>query len=240
MFMLRLQKYLAQCGVASRRKAEELIAEGRVRVNGKRVTTPGTKIDPAKDRVQVGRKILKPEKPGVILLNKPRGVVTTKSDPGGRRTVADYLDRRHASYVPAGRLDYDSSGLVVLTNDGELAARLTHPRYGIKRVYELRVRGVVSEKTVNRIKKGVRLSDGLARADIEILRNDGKSTWLRATLTVGKNRIVRRLMEKLGHPVVKLKRISHGPFKLGRLRVGEIQKLKQREYLKFKNALLGE
>ena len=236
---IRLQKYLSECGVASRRKSEDLIVEGKVQVNGKAVTELGTKIDPKKDRVKVGGKLILGGKKGVVILNKPRGVVTTKSDPEGRETVIDLLPKKFQSYFPVGRLDYDSSGLVVLTNDGELANRLSHPRYGILRSYHVRVEGKIEPKILEQIERGVKLPDGPVSGEAKIRKGDKKSTWLQITLTVGRNRIIRRLMDHLGHPVIKLKRVSHGPVKLGRLRVGEYEALTNADYQGLKRAIFG-
>jgi len=236
---IRLQKYLSECGVASRRAAEELIEQGKVLVNGIVVTKLGTKIDPDHDRVQVGKQMIVPPQKGIILLNKPRGVVTTLDDPEGRRSITDFLTKRYRSYYPVGRLDYDSSGLVVLTNDGELADRLLHPRFGVERVYQVRVSGRVSESTMERIEQGVRLQDGVARARVRFLEGDADTTWLELTLTEGRNRIIRRMMESVSHPVMKLRRIAHGPFKLGKLQPGQIRKLTEREYEDIRRQVLG-
>lgn len=236
---VRLQKYLSDCGLASRRAAEELIADGKVRVNGVVVTKLGTKIDPDHDKVQVGKQTIVPAQKGIILLNKPRGVVTTLDDPEGRRTITDYLTKRYRSYYPVGRLDYDSSGLVVLTNDGDLADRLLHPRFGVERVYQVRVSGRATEATMERIEQGVRLQDGIARARVRFIEGDSDTTWLELTLTEGRNRIIRRMMESVGHPVMKLRRIAHGPFKLGKLQPGQIRKLTEREYEDIRRQVLG-
>ncbi|MCB0338009.1 MAG: rRNA pseudouridine synthase, partial [Bdellovibrionales bacterium] len=160
MALVRLQKYLSESGVCSRRKAEQLIISGKVRVNGKREAQLGTKIDPDKDTVQVGKKILRPEPKGIILFHKPRQVVTTMFDPEGRRSISDYLTNRYQSYNPVGRLDYESTGLLVLTNDGQISEWLTHPRFGVEKTYLVKVAGHPSEKTLKRIKRGVMLSDG--------------------------------------------------------------------------------
>ena len=230
MSQLRLQKYIAQCGIASRRGAEELIEEGRVSVNGHVVETQGTKVDPAIDVVKVGNRVLRQQKRGVILLHKPRDVVCSRVDPGGRRTVLDFLDRKHQSYFPVGRLDDASSGLVVMTNDGELAERLCHPRYELERIYEVKVAGIVDERLCIRLNKGVVLEDGPVRARVKILRREDGATWLKVTLTEGRNRVIRRMMDQVRRPVRKLRRISHGPLHLGRLRSGKILELKPAEY----------
>lgn len=227
---VRLQKFLAECGEGSRRKMEEFITEGRVRVNGKVVTELGRKIDPDVDKVEVNRRTVHAAPKGILLLNKPRGVVSTLSDPEGRRTVADYLTKHYRSYFPVGRLDWDSTGLMVLTNDGEVAERLMHPRFGFERVYHARVEGSVPMELLSKLEKGLRLSDGVVKAKASILRNDENSTWVEISIHEGRNRVVRRMFEKIGHPVMKLKRLVYGPFKLGRLQVGQVRVLTRREY----------
>lgn len=227
---VRLQKFLAECGVGSRRKMEQFIIEGRVRINGQVVTELGRKIDPEVDRIEVNRRPVHAAPKGIMLLNKPRGVVSTLSDPEGRRSVADYLTKHYRSYFPVGRLDWDSTGLMVLTNDGEVAERLMHPRYGFERVYHARVEGSMPAELLNKLERGMRLSDGVVKAKGTILRNDENSTWVEVQIHEGRNRVVRRLFEKLGHPVMKLKRTVYGPFKLGRLQVGQVRVLTRKEY----------
>lgn len=234
----RLQKYIAACGVASRRAAEELILNGKVKVNDQIVTKLGTKIDPGHDKVQVRNKIISTPERGILLLHKPRGVVSTLDDPQGRPTVASYLTKHYRSYYPVGRLDYDSSGLVILTNDGELAERLMHPRYGIRRVYEARVAGVVTDKTIQRLRSGINLEDGRAVINAEIMRTDEDATWLSVTIAEGRNRLIRRVMERVFHPVQKLRRISHGPLKLGKLQSGQVRKLTEKEYRQIKSLVM--
>ena len=231
---VRLQKYLSQCGVASRRKAEELIRAGAVKVNGRVITELGSRIDPERDEVQAGKRAVKPRPKGVILLNKPVGVVSTLSDPQGRRTIADYISTHYRSYFPVGRLDYDSCGLMVLTNDGELAEVLLHPRYGFERVYEVVVKGRVADRVLWRIERGVRLEDGLVRARVNLICRNEETSTLRVAIKEGRNRIVRRLMERLAYPVQHLMRLSHGPFRLGSLKPGQIRRLSEREYRRFK------
>lgn len=228
---VRLQKFLAECGVASRRASEELITEGRVRVNGEVVTELGTKINPMKDRVQVGKRTVVAAEKGILLFHKPRFVVSTLSDPEGRPSISDYLTKHYLSYFPVGRLDWESSGLIVLTNDGELAERLMHPRYEMDRFYEVRVEGRVPDRTLEKILKGVKLEDGWAKAEsLRIISIDDVSTWLEISIREGRNRLIRRMMNEAGHPVIKLRRISHGPLKLGKLKSGELRKLTSEEY----------
>ena len=148
---VRLQKFLAECGVGSRRKMEQFITEGRVCVNGKVVNQLGAKVDPEIDRVEVNRRVVRAAPKGIMLLNKPRGVISTLSDPEGRPTVADFLTKHYTSFFPVGRLDWDSTGLMILTNDGEIAERLMHPRFGFERVYQARVEGSVNKELLEKM-----------------------------------------------------------------------------------------
>jgi len=238
MIEVRLQKFLAECGVGSRRKMEQFIKEGRVRVNGQVVTELGRKIDPSVDQVEVNRKPVRPAPKGILLLNKPRGVVSTLSDPEGRRTVSEFVTKHYASYFPVGRLDWDSTGLIILTNDGEMAEKLMHPRFGFERVYEARVEGSVPQAALDKLRRGIRLSDGLVQAEATIMSNDDNTTWVEVRIKEGRNRVVRRVFEKLGHPVMKLKRTVYGPFKIGRLQVGQVRVLTAREYLQVRRKVM--
>lgn len=229
---VRLQKFLSECGVASRRAAEILIQEGKVKVNGNIVTELGTKVTPGKDQVRVRNKIVLAAPKGIILLHKPKGVVSSLHDPEGRRSIADFITKPYRSYFPVGRLDWDSTGLIVLTNDGELAERLMHPRYGFERKYHVRVEGHMSDKELRRIERGVNLPDGRIEAKVTVLEQDDKSMWLEMIITEGRNRVIRRLMDHLRHQVIKLQRISHGPFELGKIKAGGMRHLTQKEYLR--------
>lgn len=240
MTQVRLQKFLAECGVGSRRKMEEFITEGRVRVNGKVVNQLGAKIDPNTDRIEVNRIPVRAAPKGIMLLNKPRGVVSTLSDPEGRRTVADFLTKHYRSYFPVGRLDWDSTGLMILTNDGEIAERLMHPRYGFERIYQARVEGLVSAELLAKIGRGIKLSDGVVRAEATIIRNQGESTWVEVLICEGRNRVVRRLFEKVGHPVMKLRRTKYGPFRLGKLDVGQTRVLTMKEYQQARRKVMSQ
>ena len=238
MIEVRLQKFLAECGVGSRRKMEQFIKEGRVRVNGQVVTELGRKIDPSVDQVEVNRRPVRMAPKGVLLLNKPRGVVSTLSDPEGRRTVSEFVTKHYASYFPVGRLDWDSTGLMILTNDGEMAEKLMHPRFGFERVYEARVEGSVPQAALDKLRKGIRLSDGFVQAEATIMSNDDNTTWVEVRIKEGRNRVVRRVFEKIGHPVMKLKRTVYGPFKIGRLQVGQVRVLTAREYLQVRRKVM--
>jgi pseudouridine synthase len=232
---VRLQKFIAECGVTSRRKAEELIIDSKVRVNGRFVTELGTKIDPYNDIVKVKEKLVIPPHKGVFILHKPRGVLTTLDTEERRPTVLEYLTKKTKSYYPVGRLDADSSGLLIFTNDGDLAAFLTHPRYGAERVYEVKVRGVMGELSLKRLERGVQLEDGYARCkELKVIEELETSTWLEITVTEGRNRMVRRMCEAVGHTVLKLVRTRHGKVLLGNLKVGEIKTFTEREYQQLK------
>ena len=207
----RLQKILSQAGVASRRAAERLIVEGRVSVNGQTVRELGSKADPAADEIRVdGRRIRKETLRRYILLNKPTGYVTTRSDPERRSTVMELLRGIREYIYPVGRLDYDTEGLLLLTNDGDLAARLTHPRHEVPRVYEVEVAGVPDEHDLDRISRGVTI-DGRRTEPARVELGPGRHTTdatLRITIAEGRNRQVRRMFDSIGHPVDHLRRIS--------------------------------
>jgi pseudouridine synthase len=217
---VRLQKLLSQAGIASRRAAETLIADGRVMVNGKTVTEMGVKVNPATSEIKVdGRRVKSAERLRYILLFKPAGVVTTRSDPQRRRTVIDLIGGIREYVYPVGRLDYDTEGLLLLTNDGDLAARLTHPRHGVERTYEARVAGLPAEESLERLRTGIPL-DGhrTLPADAELLnRRGGRAKpgrpegLVKITIREGRNRQVRRMLEAIGHPVRSLTRTRIGP-----------------------------
>ncbi len=237
---IRLAKFLAECGVASRRKSEELIESGKVKVNNILVTNCAISVDAFEDQVKLNNKILKLPSKGIILLHKPSGVVTTCDKDEERRTVLDLLPQRFEKYFPIGRLDFDSTGLVLMTNDGELAQILMHPRYHLIRVYEVKVQGKVTLNDIAKMRHGVRLSDGLVQAKIEVLKRFDTSTRLKVEIRIGKNRIIRRLMESFGYPVEKLKRIQHGPFKLGNIPVGKYETLDYEHYKEISENILKE
>jgi pseudouridine synthase len=235
---VRLQKVLSQAGVASRRAAEKLIAEGRVSVNGKTILTMGVKVDPQKDDVRVdGRRVKAAARLRYILLYKPSGYVTTRSDPQRRRTVMDLITAVREYVYPVGRLDYDTEGLLLLTNDGDLAARLTHPRHGVARTYEAKVAGMPDREAIERLRNGIPL-DGhrTLPADVMLL-NEGRRDAdgvLRLTIREGRNRQVRRMCEAVGHPVQQLKRTKFGSLSDRRLRPGDWRELEPREIQNLK------
>ena len=238
--MERLQKILSQAGIASRRASEQLMRDGRVTVNGTTVFELGTKADPAADDIRVdGRRVKIAARHLYLLLNKPRGYVTTRSDPQRRPTVID-LVRGVKEYVyPVGRLDYESEGLLLLTNDGDLAARLTHPSHEVPRVYEARVLGVPDAHDLERLSRGL-VIDGrrTAPADVRLLpqRRDQAEATLVITLHEGRNRQVRDMCDAIGHPVEHLKRVAIGPLRDPRLKLGHWRSLTDDEVTRLKKA----
>jgi 23S rRNA pseudouridine2605 synthase len=235
---VRLQKHLAACGVAARRKAEKLIAEGRVKVNGVVVTELGTKINPASDLIEVDNNPVRSAPLGVALFHKPRRVVSTLSDPEGRPAIKDYLTKKFESYFPVGRLDFESEGLVILTNDGDLSERLLHPRFEIDRSYRVSVEGRVSQAVAAKLEQGVKLVDGLAKARATHVEDLPDGTVLDLVVREGRNRLIRRMMEEVGHPVTRLTRMSHGPFRLGSLRSGQVEALTEDQYRRLKEEVV--
>jgi 23S rRNA pseudouridine2605 synthase len=236
---LRLQKLISQAGVASRRAAEKLIAEGRVTVNGETVTEMGTKADPARDDIRVdGRRIKATERLRYILLYKPAGYVTTRSDPQHRRTVIDLLRGVREYVYPVGRLDYDTQGVLLVTNDGDLAAKLTHPRHQVDRTYEASVAGMPDDEAIDRLRRGIPL-DGRRTQPADVLvvnkgRRDRNGVLI-ITIREGRNRQVRRMLEAVGHPVESLRRIRFGPLGIRGLRPGDWRDLTDAEVEKLKS-----
>lgn len=230
---MRLQRFLAQAGIASRRKAEELILAGSVRVNGAPVRELGTRVDPSCDRVEYnGRVIALPAQHVYYVLHKPFGVVTTMRDPEGRRTVADVV-RAHGvagRVVPVGRLDYDTAGVLLLTDDGDLAHILTHPRFGVEKTYRATVRGRLTPEQVKALGTGVELDDGRAAAAmLRVIAVRRVCSTVDITIHEGKNRQVRRMFERIDHPVLDLVRLRFGPVSLGTLGPGELRAASERE-----------
>lgn len=233
----RLQKVMASCGVASRRKCEEIISAGRVKVNGKVVVELGTKVS-KKDVIEVDGKVLFKQEHVYYVLNKPTGYLTTVSDDLGRRTVMDLLDpeTKKTRVFPVGRLDYDTSGVLLLTNDGDLSYRLTKSQKEVEKEYQVRVDGILTQEAVTKLIKGV-LIDGIMtkRAKVEIMDLDRKnnSSLFKITITEGRNRQVRKMCETVGFEVKKLKRVSFGGVTLDGLSVGEYRPLKPHEIKKL-------
>lgn len=221
----RLQKVLAAAGVGSRRECEELVAEGRVEVDRRVVVELGTRVDPARQEIRVDGVELPKPRLVYYVLNKPTGVICTNSDPSGRLRAVDLIDCDQRLFT-VGRLDRSSEGLIILTNDGELANRLTHPRYGVSKKYAVRVAGHPTGPQLGQLRQGVHLAEGMARvSSIRIKRRQKQSTDLEVELNEGRNREIRRLLARIGHKVIGLKRISMGSLRLGDLPTGAYRKL---------------
>lgn len=240
--MERLHKFLARAGVASRRKCEELIKAGLVKVNGQTVTRLGTTIDPAQDRVEVaGRPVREAQEKVYILLNKPAGCVTTVRDPQGRPKVTDLLGGVHQRVYPVGRLDYETEGLLLLTNDGELTHALTHPRHGVKKTYLAWVHGIPPAERLAQMARGIILSDGpTAPAEVRLRGKNKKGAVLEITIREGRKRQVRRMCAQIGYPVRRLRRIKLGFLTLGGLKPGEYRFLTPEEVQKLKKLACRE
>ncbi len=226
---IRLHKLLAQMGVASRRAAEKMIAEGRVSVNGRIVNTPGAMVSP-EDEIKVDGKLVRQQpKMRYILLNKPAGILSTAKDERGRKTVIDLLGQSQRVY-PVGRLDKDSEGLMLLTNDGELAQRITHPRYGVHKQYMVEVEGYFSDRSLQDLLQGVELEDGFSKPlDAKIISRSRNESKLLITMGEGRKRQVRRTLAALGYKVTRLIRVALGPLSLGELKPGEYRELSDQE-----------
>jgi 23S rRNA pseudouridine2605 synthase len=240
--MERLQKVLAEAGVASRRKSEELIVAGRVQVNDRTVTTLGVKVNPASDIIKVDGKPINRQSKVYVLLHKPKGVITSVSDPGGRKVVTDFLPGIKERVFPVGRLDYDTEGLLLLTNDGELANLLTHPKYHVPRTYHATVEGVPHGSVLDKLRGGIQLEDGMtAPAEVEYvdIMPDKNQTVLSITIYEGRNRQVRRMLEAVRFPVVRLKRIRFGPIELTGLPRGKFRHLRPDEVKLLREAALS-
>ena len=227
----RIQKILSQAGISSRRAAEKMIAEGRIRVNGTVVTQPGTKADADRDEIRVDGRLISCEIERIyIVLHKPRGYVTTLHDPQGRRIVTDLIGGIPERLFPVGRLDYDSEGLLILTNDGEFSQRLQHPRYKLPKSYRVKVEGNLRRSELQDLESGIDLPDGrFTPANVVLEKTNRGSTWLRLTILDGRNRVIRRAFEALGHPVCRLIRVAVGEVALGAVPEGAWRMLSRRE-----------
>lgn len=232
--MERLQKIIAQAGIASRRKAEELITEGKVRVNGKVVTELGTKVSD-KDQIEVNNQLIEKEIKEYYLLNKPRGVVTTTADDKNRKTVVDLIPT-NARIYPVGRLDYDTTGALLLTNDGDFANILMHPKHEVAKVYVAKVKGLIKGEQINKLKDGVEIEPGIVVKGerVKLKKTDSKSntSMVQITITEGKNHQVKKMFEAVGFEVIKLKREKIAFFDLKDLQSGEYRKLTPKEVSK--------
>jgi 23S rRNA pseudouridine2605 synthase len=228
---VRLNKFLAEAGVCARRKADKLIEEGRVKVNGKPAKV-GMVIDPQKDIVEVDGKVIKPERKRYLIFNKPCCVLTQLGEDKARRrkTLDEFLKKIPERVYPVGRLDYNTTGLLILTNDGELAQRILHPRYKLPKVYIALVEGKVTPRTLKEMKKGAILEDGYAKPDdIRIIRYEGDNTRLEITFHEGRKHIVKRFLGHFGHKVKELHRTQIGPIKLGKLPPGKMRDMTPQE-----------
>lgn len=235
----RLQKILAAAGVASRREAEKIISAGRVRVNGKVVTELGSKFEAAQVRISVDGKPITAEDKAYYLFYKPRGVVTTMSDPQQRRSIADFVQQLPQRVFPVGRLDYNTEGLLLLTNDGALAQALMHPSHEVNKTYLVKVPGIVAQEKLDRLRVGVQLEDGLTAPAIVNLRNydhERGFTLFDITIHEGRNRQIRRMCDAIGYPVRELKRIKLGPLQLQNLGRGRFRELSETELAALKKA----
>jgi 23S rRNA pseudouridine2605 synthase len=228
---IRLQRVLAAAGLGSRRACELLIEEGRVEVDGALVRTQGMRVDPDKAVIRVdGMRIASAPDHVYLALNKPRGVVSTMSDPQGRPSLLEYVNDREARLFHVGRLDTDTEGLLLLTNDGELAHRLSHPSYEVVKVYLAEVQGPIARDVGKRLKEGVELEDGVARADrFRIVNTSGGRYMVEVSLHEGRKHVVRRMLEAVGHPVSRLVRTDVGPISIGNLKPGKHRRLSQQE-----------
>ncbi|WP_059170999.1 23S rRNA pseudouridine(2605) synthase RluB [Bacillus sp. FJAT-27445] len=229
--MERLQKVIARAGIASRRKAEDLITGGKVKVNGKVITELGVKVSPS-DKVEVEEVQIQREEPVYFLFYKPRGVISTVKDEKGRKAVTDFFPDIKERIFPIGRLDYDTSGLLLLTNDGDFANLLMHPRSEIDKVYVAKTEGIPQKEALRKLEKGIRLEDGkTAPARVKMLSSEKKkqTAIIEIAIHEGRNRQVRRMFEAIGHPVSKLKRERYGFLTLGGLKAGEMRELTPHE-----------
>lgn len=227
----RLQKIISAAGITSRRAAEELILSGRVAVNGTVITQLGSKADPYKDKITLDGKPVKPtEKKYYLLLHKPAGYVTSLKDPQGRQLVTELVAEIDERLFPVGRLDYNSEGLLLMTNDGEWANRLMHPRHQVDKEYHVRVRGKIDPQQVKKLAEGVELEDGLtAKATVRVFKNDQQNDWLSISIHEGRNRQIRRMCAAVGLSVVRLRRIRIGNLTLGGLQPGQYRLLSKEE-----------
>ncbi|WP_314585353.1 pseudouridine synthase [Paenibacillus terrigena] len=241
--MERLQKILAAAGVASRRKCEELILEGKVEVNGETVKTLGVKADPTQDVITVNGRAIQSESKVYLMMNKPKGVITSATDPKGRKVVTDYVTGIKERVYPVGRLDYDTEGLLLLTNDGEFANLLTHPKHHVPKTYLATVEGIPHGDKLEKLKEGIMLEDGMtAPAELEYqdINVEEKQATIRITIYEGRNRQVRRMFEAISHKVIRLKRIKFGDLSLMNLKRGRTRPLTPNEINELKQSALSK
>ncbi|MFH1262384.1 MAG: pseudouridine synthase [Pseudomonadota bacterium] len=229
---LRLNRFLAQLGVASRRKVDEMIAAGRISIKGKTISELGAKVAPGTKGIEIDGMPLERSqaKKVYFVLHKPRGVMTTLSDPEGRPTVADLIAHVRERIYPIGRLDYDTEGVLLFTNDGDLAHQLAHPKFEVKKTYMVKVKGRPAAEVLLKLRRGVRPEDGIAKPiELEFDRATRQNSWYRMVVAEGRNRLVKRMWMRVGHPVAKLIRVNFAGITLGDLKVGELRPLKPTE-----------
>jgi 23S rRNA pseudouridine2605 synthase len=234
----RLQKVLARAGFGSRRECEVFIVQGRVRIDGRVVRELGTRVDPDQQRIDVDGQLVRVERSTYVLLNKPRGVLTTNFDPAGRPRVVDLVAEIPQRLFSVGRLDRESEGLLLLTNDGELANGLAHPRFGVSKTYEVQVAGRPTQDDLAQLRKGIHLSEGRVSVDsVRAIGTHGQSTVLELILSEGRNREIRRMLAQLGHKVMRLRRTRIGPISDRGLRPGQHRKLTPQEVESLRRAI---
>ena len=237
---IRLQKVLARAGVGSRRACEALILAGRVRVDGQAADQLGVRVDPTSQRIVVDGETVRTERSEYYLLNKPAGYLCTNRDPRGRPRVIDLFPNVGTRLFSVGRLDENSEGLLMITNDGELAHQLIHPRYQVPRIYRVQVAGIPTRDSLKQLRDGLQFSDGHFQVHTaRKLKTRGKSTFLQLELRQGRNREIRRMMARIGHKVISLQRIAFGPLQLGRLKVGQHRRLRPDELDSLRELVAG-
>jgi 23S rRNA pseudouridine2605 synthase len=236
---MRINRFIATSGVSSRRKADELIVAGRVTINGEVVKSLGTIVDPIKDEVRVdGEKITPSKSKTYVVFHKPKGVISSMSDPFGRSNLNDYFRDKKARIFHVGRLDKDSEGLLLLTDDGDLAHKATHPSFGLKKRYLVLIKDQIPVEAIKLIKQGVKLEDGIVRVDsVKSVGREKLGDWVEIELHEGRNQVIRRVMAKLDLQVLRLVRIKFGPIELGDMKAGRFRVLNQQELLNLFNAL---
>jgi 23S rRNA pseudouridine2605 synthase len=237
---VRLQKIIARSGIASRRKAEELIQQGLVTVNGETVMTLGTKVDPVHDHIKVNGRHLKSQPPDMFLmLNKPLGYISTLHDPAGRPTIKALVPKPSLRLFPVGRLDYDSEGLLLLTNNGDIAQACLHPAHHVHKTYLVKIKGILEETEIQQLRRGLMLEDGpTAPAKVKKSGKAEANSWVEITIHEGRKHQVKRMFEQIGHPVIRLKRIQFGPLNLGSLPPGQTRYLSDKEANALRHLLI--
>jgi len=237
--MIRIQKVIANAGISSRRAAERLLLQGRIIVNGQVINELGTKVDPSRDHIRVDGKLIPRSQPKVyMMLYKPQGCVSTLHDPDGRKTIKDFFQPTSLRLYPVGRLDFNTEGLIVLTNDGDFAEQLLHPRSHVPRTYTAKISGILTDQILAQLQKGVMLDDGMtAPCRINKVKKLSTNSWLEITLYEGKKRQIRRMMDSVGCSVIRLKRIGFGSLRLGTLLPAQSRPLEPEELAQLRTAL---